>query len=477
MNRKKKIISWLRAMLPFLYCLLIQVYVGAIFGQIFKYSFSYNWIQDNLIVILLIAHAFTVFFFGLWYFTFCMNEHDTRVKDVLSVRSVATVILLGFGLQYVTRAFFILIDTINPQILESYSELIQSTGLGETSIISMIATVILAPIGEECVFRGVTMRLLHRTGVKFWVINFVQALLFGIMHGNLVQGVYAFALGLVLGLIVYRYKSILMGILLHLTYNLLGVTASWIPFEDSVVLQVAVIVLAVFAAAFGLILCLKETPRERPNDGKKYSFASYMAMTSKLYRTLVHIVFPALILFVGVIAVLSANASTTIVVTVASFLLLVELSGDFVAFGASSSKDSASINWMKSSVYGKQLLTDTYLWDIGIRFFKTTVMWGVMGIYPAFCGGFETILIGYLVYTAITFLAVNFIRRIPNPQMTVIVTMPAILIVGFAIGALSKLTAYLIPISACLGVLMIASMVVTYKLSMRSFKRTYYDVL
>lgn len=277
-----------------------------------------------------------------------------------------------------------MIDTINPQILESYSELIQSTGLGETSIISMIATVILAPIGEECVFRGVTMRLLHRTGVKFWVINFVQALLFGIMHGNLVQGVYAFALGLVLGLIVYRYKSILMGILLHLTYNLLGVTASWIPFEDSVVLQVAVIVLAVFAAAFGLILCLKETPRERPNDGKKYSFASYMAMTSKLYRTLVHIVFPALILFVGVIAVLSANASTTIVVTVASFLLLVELSGDFVAFGASSSKDSASINWMKSSVYGKQLLTDTYLWDIGIRFFKTTVMWGVMGIYPAF---------------------------------------------------------------------------------------------
>ena len=367
MNRKKKIISWLRAMLPFLYFLLIQVYVGAIFGQIFKYSFSYNWIQDNLIVILLIAHAFTAFFFGLWYFTFCMNEHDTRVKDVLSVRSVATVILLSFGLQYVTRAFFILIDTINPQILESYSELIQSTGLGETSIISMIATVILAPIGEECVFRGVTMRLLHRTGVKFWVINFVQALLFGIMHGNLVQGVYAFALGLVLGLIVYRYKSILMGILLHLTYNLLGVTASWIPFEDSVVLQVAVIVLAVFAAAFGLILCLKETPRERPNDGKKYSFASYMAMTSKLYRTLVHIVFPALILFVGVIAVLSANASTTIVVTVASFLLLVELSGDFVAFGASSSKDSASINWMKSSVYGKQLLTDTYLWDIGIR--------------------------------------------------------------------------------------------------------------
>ena len=85
MNRKKKIISWLRAMLPFLYFLLIQVYVGAIFGQIFKYSFSYNWIQDNLIVILLIAHAFTAFFFGLWYFTFCMNEHDTRVKDVLSV--------------------------------------------------------------------------------------------------------------------------------------------------------------------------------------------------------------------------------------------------------------------------------------------------------------------------------------------------------------------------------------------------------
>ncbi|MBS7157643.1 MAG: CPBP family intramembrane metalloprotease [Collinsella sp.] len=53
----------------------------------------------------------------------------------------------------------------------------------------------------------------------FWVANVVQALLFGLMHGNIVQGLYTFATGLVLGLLYWRLGDLKFPILLHFGLN------------------------------------------------------------------------------------------------------------------------------------------------------------------------------------------------------------------------------------------------------------------
>lgn len=50
-----------------------------------------------------------------------------------------------------------------------------------------------------------------------------QALIFGIMHLNLVQGIYTFILGIVLALIYMYSDSILGNITVHIIFNLLGV--------------------------------------------------------------------------------------------------------------------------------------------------------------------------------------------------------------------------------------------------------------
>lgn len=54
----------------------------------------------------------------------------------------------------------------------------------------------------------------------------IQALLFGIVHLNVIQGLYAFAVGIILGLLIMWSDSLLLPIALHMGMNLSGVILS-----------------------------------------------------------------------------------------------------------------------------------------------------------------------------------------------------------------------------------------------------------
>jgi len=93
--------------------------------------------------------------------------------------------------------------------------------MGGNTILLFISTIILAPIAEELICRGVIMKQ-ARDVLPFAVANVIQAFLFGLMHGNLIQGTYAFVLGLSLGFVTYKYKTLIPAILMHSMCNLLG---------------------------------------------------------------------------------------------------------------------------------------------------------------------------------------------------------------------------------------------------------------
>lgn len=78
-----------------------------------------------------------------------------------------------------------------------------------------------APVAEEIVFRGAILRSLLKIFDKrmHWVAIFVSALLFGIVHGNLAQGLNATIIGLLLGWMYYRTGSIVPGIIFHWANN------------------------------------------------------------------------------------------------------------------------------------------------------------------------------------------------------------------------------------------------------------------
>lgn len=83
---------------------------------------------------------------------------------------------------------------------------------------------IAAPVCEELVYRGAVMRYLERYGSFFAVL--ISALLFGLMHGNIAQVPFAFAVGIVLGIIAQEY-SLTASVLIHLFNNLHSDLTGW----------------------------------------------------------------------------------------------------------------------------------------------------------------------------------------------------------------------------------------------------------
>lgn len=87
--------------------------------------------------------------------------------------------------------------------------------------IGYLAIGIFAPLVEELVFRGAILRkLLTLFSQRWhWAAIAISALIFGLMHGNLAQGMHAFVIGLLIGWMFYRTGSILPGVMFHWVNN------------------------------------------------------------------------------------------------------------------------------------------------------------------------------------------------------------------------------------------------------------------
>lgn len=146
------------------------------------------------------------------------RAHTRRLSPICFV----WVAVLTFAAQHATSLVMTLVDLLAPSVMNDYMELIETSGMTEYSIAWAVSTLILPPILEETVFRGLILQYLGKTGAKFFVANIIQAVFFGIFHMNLVQGFYTFFLGLLLGYLAYRYDSILVPMAMHFFYNLFG---------------------------------------------------------------------------------------------------------------------------------------------------------------------------------------------------------------------------------------------------------------
>ena len=176
----------------------------------------------------LVTHIILLISFALWYGFGCCKKRNAFIlfKAAFTGKNIVIIAVLAIGCCYLTNFAMPLASLIIPEnIMQSYIDLMEAAGFGE-SILPTIAAVLIAPFGEELIFRGV---MYHYAGnivggmpnrrVAFYIANSIQALAFGIFHGNLVQGTYAFFMGLVLGYLRERFGSIWASILAHMLIN------------------------------------------------------------------------------------------------------------------------------------------------------------------------------------------------------------------------------------------------------------------
>lgn len=121
-------------------------------------------------------------------------------------------------------------------------------------LLSFVKVAIVPAIVEEFAIRGVVMQSLKKYGDWFAIL--MSAMVFALMHGNMVQIPFAFIAGIAIGYAVTITGSMWTGVLIHCANNALALTLQIL--EDNLTQTVAnmvglILIAAVFAAG---IICL-----------------------------------------------------------------------------------------------------------------------------------------------------------------------------------------------------------------------------
>ncbi len=107
--------------------------------------------------------------------------------------------------------------------------------------LSIISTAFFPAFLEELALRGFVLGLLRRFGNTFAIV--CSAVVFGVMHANADQIVFAFLVGLVLGFIAVKTDSIWCAIAVHFANNLISVTLSYLSVEEELLSSLLLVVL------------------------------------------------------------------------------------------------------------------------------------------------------------------------------------------------------------------------------------------
>ncbi len=129
--------------------------------------------------------------------------------------SIAWTVVLALGIILPTQWVYEQMEIVMPKQMQAMFESIMRYPWG------YLVIGILVPIAEEMVFRGAILRSLLQVFDRrmHWLPIVLSAMLFGLIHMNLAQGIYGFIVGLLLGWFYYRTGSIFLGLVAHWVNN------------------------------------------------------------------------------------------------------------------------------------------------------------------------------------------------------------------------------------------------------------------
>lgn len=201
--------------------------------------------------------------------SFIARRDQAAPEGVSVVKSLAILLLVGVSAQFFVGGLLGIVELLFPEAMAEYSEFMEDTSVGVFAIVSALSIAVLAPINEEIACRGVMFECAMRAmspdwnatdGARyravsaraFWIANTLQALAFGALHMNLIQGSYAFALGVLEGWVFWRTGKLRYPIILHFALNISSYLVEPLYPLLSVVPTGLVIVLAAVMCAAGI---------------------------------------------------------------------------------------------------------------------------------------------------------------------------------------------------------------------------------
>jgi len=151
--------------------------------------------------------------------------------------SLISAVMVGVGFCYTANIVVSMLQSRLQNILPFSQPEIELPNGALGFLISVLSVAVAPALIEEFLFRSVIMGSLLKYGKSFAI--FTSALLFGLVHGNLVQIPFAFMVGLILGAMVVETNSIWTGIIIHFANNFISVCMDYLGrFLDENILNV-----------------------------------------------------------------------------------------------------------------------------------------------------------------------------------------------------------------------------------------------
>lgn len=194
-----------------------------------------NFINSNTLIIIFIS---VLIFIPIFYKIFKKYKR----KSSLNKKDIIIPILFGISISLIYN-----ITIYNLNNLFSFTNAFEPSKL--KIIVSIISSGICGPILEEFLFRGIVYNRLKEFN-KPMKAMIITSLLFGIIHFNIIDGIYGFGVSFILIYLYEKYKTLVAPILMHISLNTTIIlmvnliTKNYLPF-NLYLLIVSIIILLI----------------------------------------------------------------------------------------------------------------------------------------------------------------------------------------------------------------------------------------
>lgn len=186
--------------------------IGAIFIK------DSNKVREYIYTLVFIGDLVTLILVHLMYSIYDKKLLSKDIFNKMNIKDIMYITLFGIGLSVIV----LILSGILTKLIPSYTNVQKQLEYTRNSISQLFIIIILIPIYEEIIFRRVIFGYLKENYNIICAI-IIQALVFGIAHGNIVQGIYTFILGVALAFVYMYCNSLWASIILHIIFNLFGI--------------------------------------------------------------------------------------------------------------------------------------------------------------------------------------------------------------------------------------------------------------
>jgi membrane protease YdiL (CAAX protease family) len=250
--------------------LYFTVYIVTTFVCIFIYAIIYGIMNINNVTetqfnesilknTFSLTAAAAIMGFGIYVLLFRKKEINLFQRcsfKKISLKNSSLIIFSSLGLALLSGSLVNLLISKFPSYMET-SSAIESNA---TSVLGVISVVLIIPIFEEILFRGLIYNEL-KTHLNIILAIILQSVIFAAAHGNMLQGIYTFIMGVILAIVYNRTGSIIAPILFHIMYNLLGSIVLPFILSDIDGYYIAILILGSIITTFSLVLILKNNAK------------------------------------------------------------------------------------------------------------------------------------------------------------------------------------------------------------------------